>query len=207
MHLPTRRVAARASAFIASLIVANAAHAHGATPGTGAFVAGLLHPLTALEHVLPLIALGMLAGQRGLVAGQGFIVAFPVSFAIGALVGAVATPELAALNASTAMIAGGLVALALALPRAALYAIVAGVGVVHGLSNGSAMGQALVPFIAGATLAATVVFAYAFGITHYVLARGASWMPVAVRAVGSWIAAFGILTLALAFVPVTVAGA
>ena len=86
------------------------------------------------------------------------------------------------------------------MPRTLLYVIVVAVGAIHGMSNGGAIGQALAPFIAGATLAATLVFAYAFGVTHYALTLTTTWMPVAVRAIGSWIAAFGILTLALAFV-------
>lgn len=194
IHILSRIVAGAVA-----LLAASQVYAHGATPGTNAFLSGLLHPLTALEHILPLIAIGMLAGQRGLAAGQGLLVAFPIAFASGALIGTALVPELSAVNAGTTLVAGALVALALALPRALLYVIVVGVGAIHGMSNGSATGQALAPFIAGATLAATLVFAYAFGATHYALKRTTSWMPVAVRAIGSWIAAFGILTLALAF--------
>lgn len=187
------------------LLAASQVQAHGVTPGTNAFISGLMHPLTALEHMLPLIAIGMLAGQRGLVAGQGLLVAFPIAFASGALIGAAVAPDLSAINAATALVAGGLVALAFALPRTLLYGIVVAIGAIHGMSNGTAIGQALAPFIAGATLAATLVFAYAFGATHQVLKRTTPWLPVAVRAVGSWIAAFGILTLALAFTPAPMA--
>jgi len=195
----------RIAASAVTLLAAFEVHAHGATPGTNAFISGLVHPLTALEHILPLIAIGMLAGQRGLVAGQGLLVAFPIAFASGALIGAAVGPELSAVNAGTALVAGGLVALALTLPRTLLYAIVVVVGAIHGLSNGTAVGQSLPAFIAGATLAAALVFAYAFGTTHYALQRARPWMPVAVRAIGSWIAAFGMLTLALTFVPAQVA--
>ena len=38
--------------------------AHTALVGTGDFYAGLLHPITAFEHVVPLLALGLLAGQQ-----------------------------------------------------------------------------------------------------------------------------------------------
>jgi len=202
--MSSRRIhtVSRIAVSAAALLAASQAYAHGATPGTHAFLSGLLHPLTALEHILPLVAIGMLAGQRGLVAGQGLLVAFPLAFAAGALLGVAAGPELPAVNAVTAIVAGGLVALALGLPRALLYAIVVAVGAIHGLSNGTAIGQALTPFIAGATLASTLVFAYAFGATHYALKwTTTTWMPVVVRAMGSWIAAFGILTLALAFMP------
>lgn len=197
------RIVARIVTGTAALLAAFEAHAHAVTPGANAFLAGLGHPVTALEHLLPLIALGMLAGRRDLAAGQGLLVAFPVAFATGALAGSAlaAAPELSAVNAATALVAGGLVALALALPRSLLYVIVVAIGAIHGLSHGSAMGQVMPAFIAGAALAATLVFAYAFGVTHHALKRASRWLPVTVRAIGSWIAAFGILTLALAAMP------
>lgn len=33
--------------------------------GVGDFYAGMLHPLTAIEFVLPMVALSLLAGQQG----------------------------------------------------------------------------------------------------------------------------------------------
>ena len=183
----------------AALLVSFDVHAHGTVAGTTTFVAGLLHPLTALEHVLPLIALGMLAGQRGLRAGEALLVAFPVAFASGTLAGSAITalPELASVNAFTGLVVGCLVALALALPRTLLYVLVGTIGAIHGLSNGAAGEQVVPAFIAGATLASTLVFAYAFALTDRALRRTTQWIPVAVRTLGSWIAAFGILTLAL----------
>ncbi|HVE51527.1 MAG TPA: HupE/UreJ family protein [Casimicrobiaceae bacterium] len=192
-----------------ALIIAPAVQAHDALPGAHAFLSGLLHPLTALEHVLPLVALGMLAGQRGLERGQGLLVAFPLAFAIGAI-GATwfgLSPTLFAVNASTALVAGGLVAMALALPTMWLYVIVAIIGGIHGLANGLPAAMSIVPFILGATLSAALLFAYAFAGTHYLLRRASQWIPIAVRAVGSWIAAFGVLTLALALPGATAATA
>ena len=190
----------RALAAAGALLAAPELHAHGVVDGANAFFAGLAHPMTALEHVLPLIALGLLAGQRGLRAGEGLVVAFPLAFACGALIAPLITslPDLTAINATTALLIGALVALALVLPKIVLYAVVVVTGAVHGLANGAAVTSALPSFIAGATLSATLLFVYAFGVTDRVLARNTPWMPVAVRAIGSWIAAFGILTVALA---------
>ena len=187
-----------------ALLATSELHAHGVADGTNAFVAGLVHPVTALEHVLPLVALGMLAGQRGLRSGEGLIIAFPLAFACGALVAA-SFPGLSAspvVNAATALIVGGLVALAWGLPRAVVYAVVVATGAVHGLANGGAIVGAMPAFIAGATLSATLLFVYAFGIVDRMLRRDTPWVPVAVRAIGSWIAAFGVLIVALAFSPV-----
>ena len=190
----------RALAALAALVAAPELHAHGVVEGSHAFLAGLVHPMTALEHVLPLLALGMLAGQRGLRAAEGLIVAFPLAFACGAFGATLfaGLPDLSVANASTTLVIGALVALALGLPRAVLYAVVVVTGAVHGLANGGAVAGALPSFIAGATLSATLLFVYSFGLVDRALARPNPWLPVAVRAIGSWIAAFGILTVALA---------
>jgi urease accessory protein len=191
----------RALAAIAALLAAPELHAHGVVEGSSAFLAGLVHPVTALEHVLPLLALGMLAGQRGLRAGEGLIVAFPLAFACGAFGATLfaGLPDLSVVNAATALVIGALVALAFGLPRLVLYAVVIFTGALHGLANGAAVVGALPSFIAGATLSATLLFVYAFGLVDHALRRQKPWLPVAVRAIGSWIAAFGILTAALAF--------
>jgi urease accessory protein len=196
-------VASRIVAVVVLAVLAPAAHAHDALPGAHTFLAGLLHPLTAFEHVLPLLALGMLAGQRGLDRGQGLLVAFPLAFACGALATTLLAlpPAPDAINAGTALIVGVFVALAFALPRLWMYAIVALVGAIHGLGNGVAMDGSFVPFLLGGTLCATLLFGYAFALTHQVLKRATTWRPIAVRALGSWIAAFGVLTLALASLP------
>jgi urease accessory protein len=195
----------RALAAAAALLIAPELHAHGVVEGSHAFLAGLVHPMSALEHVLPLLALGMLAGQRGLRAGEGLIVAFPLAFACGAF-GATSfagLPDLAIVNAATALVIGALVALAFGLPRSVLYAVVIVTGAVHGVANGGAVAGALPSFIAGAALSATLLFVYAFGLVDHALRRPTPWVPVAVRAIGSWIAAFGILTVALAFTSVS----
>ena len=190
----------RAFAAFAGLLVAPELHAHGVVEGGNAFLGGLVHPMTALEHVLPLLALGMLAGQRGLRSCEGLIVAFPLAFACGALGARLVPgiPDLSVVTAGTALVIGALVALAFGLPRTVLYVVVAITGLVHGLANGAAVAGGLPSFVAGAALSATLLFVYAFGVVDHALRRQKPWLPVAVRAVGSWIAAFGILTVALA---------
>lgn len=196
-------LAARASRVLALVAfgASSAAHAHTAAGGGDSFFTGLLHPLSAFDHLLPLIALGMLAGQRGLERAQGLLVAFPLAFAVGILATSLfALPlPLATMSAGTALIAGGLVALSLAMPQRALFLVVILIGATHGFVNAPEI--ASVSFTTGATLGATLLFAYTFAATHHVLKNAPAWRSVAVRAIGSWIAAFGILTLALSAAP------
>ena len=196
-----RTVDARLLAALLALAAAPAASAHGLVEGTSAFFAGLVHPLTALEHVLPLLALGMLAGQRGLRSRDGLIIAFPIAFACSALVApAIATLlDVSTAIAATALVLGILVALAFSLSTPVLYAVVAVAGGLHGLAHGGAIDHAFSSFVAGAALSATLLFAVAFGTTAYALRRQKPWLPFVVRAIGSWIAAFGVLAVALAF--------
>ena len=63
---------------------ATAAEAHLVNTDLGPFYGGLVHPLTALEHLLPLVALGLLAGQQGATTARRVLVALPLGLAGGA---------------------------------------------------------------------------------------------------------------------------
>src|SRR5256885_6397674 len=111
--------------FVASIMMfAEGAEAHSTVKGVGDLYAGLLHVLTGLEHVLPFIALSLLAGQRNLKApSEAVLLFFPSALMIGAI-GALwlpAPPGLAFFNIASAIFLGGLVAIAWPLPRIVFY--------------------------------------------------------------------------------------
>lgn len=64
------------------------AEAHMISPAVGDFYAGVLHPLTSAEHLLPLLALAVLAAQGGQRAVRRTLVALPLALALGVLGGA-----------------------------------------------------------------------------------------------------------------------
>lgn len=183
---------------------ANAAHAHVASAQAGAFYAGLLHPLTAPEHVLPMLALGLLAGQHGLNKGQGVLLAFPLALALGASLALLYPGSEWALllnlaNLASAVLLGGLVAAAQHLPVVLLYALAVLFGMTHGYVNGAAITPNLAPavFILGLVTAALLALGYSLGGTAYLLRLKPVWIPIAVRVAGSWITAIGILALSM----------
>jgi urease accessory protein len=200
MKTAHRVFAVKASVAAWLLAIAANAHAHSAAKGIGDFYAGALHALTALEHVLPFLALGVLAGQQGQKA-EPVLGVFCIALLVGAslAIWVPAVPYLAVLNISSAIVLGGLVALAKPVQAAIFYLIAVVFGLSHGFANGEGMTEGTKPylFIPGVALAGLVVTAYGLIVTDWLLRRKASWLHIAVRVAGSWIAAIGILVLAV----------
>lgn len=181
---------------------AASAHAHATVRGAGDLYAGLLHVLTALEHVLPFAALSLLSGQLGMKAqAQADLIVFPVALMIGAAAALwlPPLPGLAFFNMASAVLLGGLVAAAWPLPGAAFYGLVVVFGISHGFANGEAISGGINAylFILGIGLAGLAVLAYGTLMVGYLLRRKAGWLHIAVRVAGSWIAAIGVLALAI----------
>jgi urease accessory protein len=202
----TRRLAwgAAAGASLPVLAWVRSASAHTLDNRFGDFYGGVLHPLTALEHALPILALGLLAGQQGERAARWFVLVFPLALLIGAAL-AVMTPALPSmrfLNAASFVVLGLLVAAGRRLPLMLLIALGVLFGLSHGYENGRAMGPdtAVHLFVPGIAVAGGLVMALVSAATIDLAAR--TWARVGVRVVGSWIAAIGIMTIGLAWRPV-----
>jgi urease accessory protein len=182
---------------------AGSADAHSTVKGVGDLYAGLLHVLTGLEHVLPFIALSLLAGQRGLKAqAEAVLLVFPLALMVGAAA-ALWVPPLPGLtffNVASAILLGGLVAAARPLPGAVFYGLVVVFGISHGFANGEAISGSIKAylFILGIGLAGLAVLAYGTLMVDFLLKRKTGWITIAVRVAGSWIAAIGVLVLATA---------
>jgi urease accessory protein len=190
-----------ASAALALWLLAGVpqALAHTSNKSIGDFYAGMLHPATALEHLLPFLALGLLAGQRGGNA-QGTVAAFALALMLGAVCAMWMStlPGVTLVNLSSAVVLGALLTSACAFPVWLPY----GLAVLFGLSHGYANAEAIVPpikpylFIPGVGLAGLMLSGYALIAVDWVLRQKYGWMRIAVRVLGSWIAAIGILVLA-----------
>ena len=179
------------------------AEAHSTVKGVGDLYAGMLHVLTALEHVLPFIALSLLAGQRGMKAqAEAVLLVFPVALMVGAALALWIPPVhgLTFFNVASAILLGLLVAAAWPLPKAVFYGLVVLFGISHGFSNGEAITESIKAylFILGIGLAGLAVIAYGTLMVDFLLKRKTGWITIAVRVAGSWIAAIGVLVLATA---------
>jgi urease accessory protein len=168
--------------------------------GVGDFYAGMLHPLTTLDFLLPWIALALFAGQQRRKGALLVLSIFPTAILLGAVF-ALMFPQpawLSGANVAIIPLLGLAVALAFACPVTLIMVLSGGVGLLQGLANGVEITSAISPwrFIPGLAVVALLVIAYGIGIVH---ALEKPWTRIAVRVVGSWIAAIGIMICAFKF--------
>lgn len=169
------------------------------TKGVGDFHAGFLHPLTAPEHIIAFVALGILASQQGR-SGLRALAFFWIAGAIGAT-SALWIPALTIIdliNIASMIAIGGMIAANLPYPAIILYPLATLIGLSHGLANGAAIEPPLKSylFIPGYVVSSITAVGFGLVATDWLLQRKIGWVEIAVRVAGSWIAAIAILVLA-----------
>lgn len=122
-------------ALAAGLALALPAAAH---PGHGAdsgFLAGLLHPVTGIDHLLALLAVGLWSRQQrhGVVLAPTFLVLMALG---AACAGGIVLPRLELSIAATVLLLGMLAAFALRMPPQLAVATVGACAFLHGLAHG-----------------------------------------------------------------------
>ncbi len=167
-------------------------------PGAGDFYGGMLHAISSLDMLLAMVALGMLAGQQGREAAIGALAAFPLAVCVGAGVGLAGMgPSEVTFPLVVAMVGIGLVVAAgHQLPRGTVLLLAVVLGLLVGSGNAAEMGPDTVAwrFVPGVALAGLLVVAWMVGFVRWL---SAPWTRIAVRVGGSWIAATGMMVLAL----------
>lgn len=176
---------------LAAVTLAAPASAHTGHDVAFAVRDGLLHPLHGLDHLLAMLAVGLLAWQMGRHARWALPVTFVAVMAIGA---AAATSGLAVSGAEVAILAS-VVVLGLAIatearaPLAPAVAITGAFAFMHGYAHGAEI-PAVAGFIGyalGFTAATAALHATGLGL-GWLLARSA----IAVRVLGALIAFAGV---------------
>lgn len=123
------------------LLLPHAALAHPGHGEAGGLAQGFLHPLGGADHVLAMVAVGLLAALAGGRALWALPLAFLAMMTLGAGLGmaGVALPY-AEIGIGLSVVAFGLaLALRVAAPLAAPMALVGGFAVFHGLAHGAEM--------------------------------------------------------------------
>lgn len=174
----------------------SAARAHLVSSGLGPFYDGALHLLLSPEDLLAVLGVTLLAGLGGKTAARWLIIALPLAWLGAGVVGLdrEVIPIEPWLNVALLTMLGVLVAANLRLSPTIIAALGILVGVIHGLDNGAALAAAGAGPTALGGVAATVLI-LALLVAALVASLRAAWSLIAVRVVGSWIAAVGMLLI------------
>lgn len=186
---------------------AGPADAHIIGARLGDFYAGAAHPLSDLQDVLLWVGLGLLAGAQGPSAARPLVLLFPLGLlaGLGLHMATNVSFDDALAAAGILLMLGLLLATELRVHRALLCAIAIGLAVMRGASNASATTQEtnILLFAAGLAFAGyvTITLFMAATVQFKGDAEAPAWRRIAMRALGSWIAAIGLMMGGLAFAP------
>lgn len=176
----------------ALLLVSGPAAAHTEVGVPGGLLSGFLHPLTGLDHLVAMVAVGLWGAQLGKPGIWVLPICFPVVMALGGVLGILGVPLPATelVVALSALVLGFAVALALRVPFWAAAVVVGVFAIFHGYAHGSEMPGA------SNALAYSLGFVVATGLLHAlgVLTGTLTRWPAgaqAVRALGAAIAGLG----------------
>lgn len=139
--LPTRAARLVATSLTAIGLAATPALAHPGHEAATGLSQGFLHPLSGLDHVLAMVAVGLIAARIG---GRAMVLvplAFLGMMAVGGALGAagVTMPFVEIGIALSVVVLGASLALRPALPVAAAMALVGAFAIFHGHAHGAEM--------------------------------------------------------------------
>ncbi len=179
-----------AAAVVAAVSAPALAHVE-AGQATG-LLSGFLHPISGLDHVLAMVAVGLWGAILGAPAIWVLPIAFPLVMAMGALLGflGVPLPGVEYGIAASAILLGAAVAFEVR-PPVAFAALLVGVfAIFHGYAHGSELppGQSALLFSMGFVIATGALHAVGIGIGAL---KGRTWGAAVLRVAGSMVAAGG----------------
>lgn len=183
---------------LAATLMPSLALAHPGGDHVHGLLAGLEHPLFGFDHLLAMVAIGMIAARSGRI---GFLVvppAFVAAMITGAALGIAGTglPSVETGIALSLVVFGAMVALARPLPLAAAASLAAIFGLFHGNAHGIE-----VPENAGG-LAYAAGFVFATSALHAAGALSAlklAGRPAVVRTAGAATSLFGVAMVSQMF--------
>jgi urease accessory protein len=164
------------------------------------FLTGFLHPISGLDHVVAMIAVGLWGAQLGAPAIWLLPVAFPMVMAFGGMLGLMGVPlpgtEIGI--AASAIMLGTMVMLEVRPPLAVAAVVVSFFAIFHGHAHGSELpaGQSALLFSIGFVIATGCL--HAVGISIGLIHKW-PWGQRALRMAGGGVAAAGLFFMWRAF--------
>ena len=178
------------------LLLPAPAHAHLVTTGLGPLYDGISHLFLSFEDFIPVVAIALLAGLNGPKAGRVALLVVPGAWLLGGLAGFAAGASFVpgTVTAASFLVLGGLTATDRRLPPSAVTALAAALGLLHGWLNGAGIAEAGREAL-GLVGIVSAVFVVVALLAAFVVWLRPPWTRIAVRVVGSWVAAIGLLLL------------
>jgi urease accessory protein len=175
------------------------AHVEAGAAGDGGFLSGLKHPVTGLDHLVAMVAVGLWGAILGAPAIWILPITFPLIMTVGAVLGIVGVP-LPAVDAGVALSAivlGSMVALHVQPPLPVAFLLIAIFAIYHGHPHGTALPDFGIPLLYAAGFVVSTGLLHVAGIALGLLYRWTAgrWL---VRTLGAGIAAVGLYFLAAA---------
>lgn len=171
---------------------AQAACAHLQQSEAAGLLTGLLHPLSGLDHVLAMVAVGLWGAQLGMPAIWVLPIAFPLVMALGGMLGflGIPIPGVEAGIAASAIVLGTAVAFELRPPLVIAALVVGGFAIFHGHAHGVELppGHNALLYSMGFVIATGGLHALGIGIGAV---HGRPWGRQLLRAAGTAVATGG----------------
>ena len=172
------------------------ANAHSETGNIGGFISGFLHPLTGLDHIAAMVAVGIWGAWLGAPAMWLLPVIFPLVMAFGGALGVLGVPlpgvEIAI--ALSGVVLGAMVALAIRPPLWVAAVLVGFFAIFHGHAHGRELPEAANAITYSVGFVTATGLLHLSGIALGLLVRW-PWGRIAVRGCGGAIAATGLAFL------------
>ena len=177
-----------------------AAFAHAQVGSATGFLTGFMHPLTGLDHIIAMVAVGLWGAQLGAPAIWMLPVTFPMVMAFGGFLGLIGVP-IPGVEIGIALSGVLLGAAVMTESRPPLW-VAAALVAVFAICHGHAHGAELPPGTSGLTY--SIGFVVATGLLHACgigigSAHRWSYGRLALRALGGLISVGGVFFLAQAF--------
>jgi urease accessory protein len=198
--MSTRLTTLRAVAALGAILAPTAAFAHAGHDSAVGFVQGFVHPVSGLDHVLAMIAVGLFAANLGGRALWAVPLSFVAVMALGGALGVagIAVPFVEAGIAVSVFVLGLAVALRWRWSVTGAMALVGGFAVFHGHAHGAEMpvDAAGLAYGIGFVLATAILHAMGLGLGLGTARFGSKHAPRAIRFGGAAmaVAGLGILT-------------
>ncbi len=201
MKAPQPPAIARPAALLCALLLsAELAQAHIQKGEAAGFLSGVRHPISGLDHVVAMIAVGLWGAQLGAPAIWVLPVAFPMVMAFGGMLGLMGVPLRGTEYgiAASAILLGAVVLLKLRPPLAAAAVLVGVFAIFHGYAHGTELppGQSGLLYSMGFVIATGCLHAVGIGIGTV---HRWPWGHAFVRAAGGIVAVTGVYFLWKAF--------